>query len=150
MSLVRRAAAAALVALMLAGCSSTVSVDTFVTEPDTETNCRALVADLPRSVLGQEAELVTNNLAAAWGDPAIILRCGVEKPADLTATSRCDRVGDVDWLTETTADGFLFTTIGRTFHVSIEVPAHYDPAADALVDLAPSVRKHDPEVKPCV
>lgn len=73
----------------------------------------------------------------------------MEKPADLTATSACFPVGDVDWLAETTADGFLFTTIGRQFYVSVEVPMDYDPAADALADLATAVKKHDPSVTPC-
>ena len=59
-------------------------------------------------------------------------------------------VADVGWFTEKIADGYLFTTIGRRFYVSVEVPGAYDPAADALVDLAPSVLKHDPVVKECV
>ena len=88
---------------------------------------------------------VPGRVAAAWGDPAIILRCGVEKPEALTPSSRCFEVSDVGWLAETTADGYLFTTIGRAFHVSVEVPKTYDPAADALADLAPTVKKHDPE-----
>jgi hypothetical protein len=59
-------------------------------------------------------------------------------------------VDDVGWFSENTSDGYLFTTIGRQYFVSIEVPKDYDPPADALVDLAKSVKKHDPDVKPCV
>ena len=30
------------------------------------------------------------------------------------------------------------------------MPKAYDPAADALADLASTVKKHDPEKEPCV
>jgi hypothetical protein len=59
-------------------------------------------------------------------------------------------VTGVGWFTESTSDGYLFTTIGREFNVSVEVPHVYDPEADALVDLADSISRHDPVVKPCV
>ena len=139
-----------LLTLLLSGCAGSVDVDEYPTVAGTEVDCQALMADAPRRVADQDRLDVPDQVAAAWGDPAIILRCGVEKPAALTASSRCFDVNDVGWLAESTADGYLFTTIGRTFHVSVEVPKSYDPAADALADLAASVKKHDPEKAPCV
>jgi hypothetical protein len=138
-----------LLTLLLTGCSS-VDVDEYPTVKGTEVDCKALLADVPRSVADQDNVDVPGRIAAAWGDPPIILRCGVEKPEALTPSSRCFEVSDVGWLAETTADGYLFTTIGRAFHVSVEVPKAYDPAADALADLASTVKKHDPEKEPCV
>ena len=140
----------ALLALLLAGCAGSYDVDDFPTAQGTEVDCQALIADAPPRVADQDRLDVRNPVAAAWGDPEIVLRCGVEKPDALKPTSRCFDVNDVGWLAETTADGYLFTTIGRTFHVSVEVPKSYDPAADALADLATSVKKHDPEKDPCV
>ena len=139
-----------LLTLLLTGCAGSVDVDDYPTVPGTDVDCTALFADAPRQVADQERVDVPGEVAAAWGDPAIVLRCGVEKPEALTPSSRCFNVNDVGWLAETTADGYLFTTIGRRFHVSVEVPKTYDPAADALADLASSVKKHDPEKKPCV
>jgi hypothetical protein len=141
--------AGALLAL-LAGCAGSFDVDEYPTVKGTKVDCEALIADVPRSVAGKKNLDVPGRVAAAWGDPAIILRCGVEKPEGLKPTSRCFDVSDVGWLAETTADGYLFTTIGRTFNVSVEVPKAYDPAADALADLASTVKKHDPEKEPCV
>jgi hypothetical protein len=138
-----------LLTLLLTGCS-TASVDEYPTVEGTEVDCKALLADVPRSVADQDNVDVAGRIAAAWGDPPIILRCGVEKPDALTPSSRCFEVSDVGWLAETTADGYLFTTIGRAFHVSVEVPKAYDPAADALADLASTVKKHDPARDPCV
>jgi hypothetical protein len=139
-----------LLTLLLTGCASSVDVDEYPTVKGTEIDCKALLADVPRNVADQKNIDVPGRVAAAWGDPAIILRCGVEKPDALTPSSQCFEVSDVGWLAETTADGYLFTTIGRAFHVSVEVPKAYDPAADALADLAPTVKKHDPERDPCV
>jgi hypothetical protein len=135
--------------LVVAGCSPGLRVDTYPTQPRTDVECKALFADAPQEVAGQDSILVEGDNAAAWGAPPIIVRCGVEKPAALTRTSACFPAGDVDWFAETTADGFLFTTIGREFYISVEVPKDYDPASDALVDIAPAVLKHDPSVRPC-
>ena len=141
---------AALTLTLLAGCGGTLDVDTYPTVEGTEVDCKALLADVPRVVADRQAREVTNRIAAAWGDPPIILRCGVEDPEALKPTSQCFDVNGVGWLAETTADGHLFTTIGRAFNVSVEVPDAYDPAADALADVAGAVKKHDPVEKPCV
>lgn len=137
-------------ALLTAGCGSELSVDEYPTAAGTAVNCKGLFGDRPLKVAGQKNRLVKDENASAWGDPAIILRCGVEKPEDLGPASRCDMVADVGWFSEKTADGYLFTTIGRDFYVSVEVPHDYEPEADALADLADSVARHDPVKKPCV
>lgn len=136
--------------LLVSGCSYGVSVDAYPTTEHTKKDCDALYADLPGKVAGQKRKDVKGTNAAVWGDPNIILRCAVEKPERLDRVARCDNVDDVDWFTESIADAQLFTTIGRTFYISVEVPTDYQPAADALVDLAAAVKKHDPSIKPCV
>ena len=136
--------------LLLAACSPGLAVDAYPTEPSSDVDCKALFADSPQKVAGQDSILVKDDNAVAWGAPPIILRCGVEKPSALTPSSACYPVGDVDWFSETTNDGYLFTTIGRSFYVSVEVPRDYDPASDALADVAAAVSKHDPSVQPCV
>jgi hypothetical protein len=143
--------AAALCALVLAaGCGSQLSVDQYPTEPGTSLSCKSLLADSPLVVADADARRVQDGNAAAWGDPAIILRCGVEEPAELGPASRCDMVSGVGWFTESTSDGLLFTTIGREFRVSVEVPSDYSPEADALADLADVVARHDPVKQACV
>jgi hypothetical protein len=138
-----------LASLALAGCGGSLDVDEFPRAEGTDLDCKAMLADAPPRVADEDDRRVTDRVAAAWGDPPIILRCGVEKPKALEPTSQCFAVRDVGWLAETTADGYLFTTIGRRFYVSVEVPKAYDPAADALADLAPWIRKHDPEERGC-
>ena len=141
---------ALLAVVLVAGCSPGLDVDAYPTTPASEIDCKALFADAPPKVAGEDSILVKDDTAIAWGAPPIILRCGVEKPAGLDPTTvQCNFVDGVDWYSETTADGFLFTTIGRSFYVSLEVPKDYDPASDALADIAVAVKKHDPSVTPC-
>jgi hypothetical protein len=79
-----------------------------------------------------------------------VLRCGVPKPERLTRTARCDVVNDVGWFSRRAPDGYVFTTIGRAAYVELSVPAEYEPAADALVDVAAVVKAAVPQVQPCV
>jgi len=139
----------ALLLLLTAGCSSGIAVDTYPMEAGNTLDCKALFADSPRQVAGLGQVLVADRNAAAWGDPAIILRCGVERPSALGAAPRCETVADVGWFGESIAGGRQFTTVGRKFFVSVEVPAEHDPASNALADLANTVQKHDPLLGPC-
>ncbi len=61
----------------------------------------------------------------AWGDPAVIARCGVAPlgptPAD------CISVDGVDWVAEPLSDGTRFTTYGRDPAIEVLVPRRYAP-----------------------
>ncbi|MSS45257.1 DUF3515 domain-containing protein [Cutibacterium sp. WCA-380-WT-3A] len=109
--------------------------------------CRAVMADLPQTVAGARLD-DHDATVATWGDPRIVLRCGVNKPADLQLTSRCDVVNDVGWFSEQIDDGWRFTTIGRAGYVEVTVPTSYAPQADALVDLSTTIKKM-PLERPC-
>ena len=139
-----------LIGLLLAACQgSTVSVDAYPTTKGSAVDCKGLLSDLPPSVAHQPRRTVEDRLAGAWGDPPIVLRCGVEKPASLKPTSQCHEVNGVGWLAERESDGWLFTTIGRKLYVSLEVPSDYEPAADALADVADLVGRHVPVTRAC-
>jgi hypothetical protein len=113
--------------------------------------CTAVMAALPQQVLDQERRKAEPGVfGAAWGDPVITLRCGVAKPAALTAASECLEVNGVGWFAEPAQGGQLFTTIGRRTFVEVAVPTSYAPESGALVDLAAVVQAHDPLRQPCV
>jgi hypothetical protein len=146
----RLAAITLAVSTLATGCG-TSSVE--VTGPSRgSAECAELLDALPDVVDGQERREVEppDVLAAAWGDPVIVLRCGVADPERLTASSPCAEVERVGWFAEQRQDGYRFTTIGRASNVQVEVPYEYEPAADALVDVADAVRSTVPEVQPCV
>jgi hypothetical protein len=143
---------------LLAGCGSgTVRVESPTLHGADASACRALVAALPDRVADQDRRPVEpgDAYAAAWGDPAIVLRCGVGRPAGFDAFSTCQETDGVGWfipedqITGSPAD-ITMTTIGRTQNVEVRIPADYFPPATTMVDLAPAIKATIREVKPCV
>ena len=94
-------------------------------------------------MLGRDRRDVSpdTDLAAAWGDPPVVLRCGVGPPAGLTPTSEVLEVERVEWFLDDTGRELRFTTVGRRVAVEVVVPASVERSAatGALVDLAPAV-----------
>jgi hypothetical protein len=147
----------------LAGCGAPGPVEVDIATPSgaARTACERLIAALPDNVAGQDRRDVTPSdaPASAWGDPAIVLRCGVARPAALKPASSCYVVNGVGWLatqdgkavsTTRPIDGTLdFTTIGRSVYVEVTVPEAYQPQADALVDVAAAVASSTTDLHPC-
>jgi len=157
-SLWTRGAVACTALLAAAACSpGPVAIDSPDVDADTEAACRALLDVLPDELAGQEGRDVDPDdaLGAAWGDPAIELRCGVGTPDGLTKFSECQEVNGVGWYVpeEQVADGsadLTLTTIGFEPAVEVRIPATYRPPNDALVQLAGPIKKSLELVKPCV
>jgi uncharacterized protein DUF3515 len=151
---------------MLAGCSGVSPGRLSVAAPSpagsVARQCAAVVAAAPERVAGQTARELSpaSKYAAAWGDPAIVLTCSGTVPRALRPTSKCFRINAVDWLVTQhgkAVDPRLplvgdleFTTVGRSAYVRLLVPDAYQPAADALVDVAPAIKEATTETKPCV
>jgi hypothetical protein len=137
-------------ALLLTGCAGPVQVDEPAPDPADRATCDAVLAALPDQVLESTTRPTRPGaLSRAWGDPAIVLRCGVPAPPALTAASECLEVNGVGWFREPAEGGTLFTTIGRAVFVEVGVPDAYVPDVDVLVDLAAAVDGQDPLVQPC-
>lgn len=108
--------------------------------------CRDLHRALPARVEGQAGRATSprSDLTAAWGNPAIVLRCGVGRPSALEPTSQLVSVDGVDWFPEQLSDGYRFTSYGRVADVEVRVPGRYAPEVNPLVDLAGAMQKADP------
>ena len=92
MSLRTRGAVACAVVLLVAGCGDEPpEIDAPDLSAADASACRDLVAALPDELAGQERVDVTGDTeyGAAWGDPAIVLTCGVGRPDDFTDISTC-------------------------------------------------------------
>jgi len=112
--------------------------------------CEQVMAALPQTVLDQQRRASEPaDLTAAWGEPPISLRCGVDKPPRLGPGSECFEVNRAGWFAEEGNGGMVFTTIGRPVYVEVGVPTRYAPEANALVDLAAAVALL-PVEQPCV
>ncbi len=140
-------------ALLLAGCAGPVDV----TAPDPGAQaaaCTSLVDDLPELVGDQERRTVETPYAAAWGDPAIVLRCGVPQPEDFDALSSCQITDGVAWFVPEEqitgqAEDVVMTTIGREPGVEVSIPSEYFPPAGTMVDLAETLKQHTERVERC-
>jgi Protein of unknown function (DUF3515) len=148
--------AGCLLLLASSGCSGNVSVDAPRVTGASARACSQLVHALPSRVADQRRREVDagNGYAAAWGDPAIELRCGVPRPEGFDKFSQCQRVNGVDWfIPESQQTGkptdITVTTVGRRPDVEVRLPEDYWPPATAMADLAGVVKKHLREVKPC-
>ena len=102
--------------------------------------CAALVARLPASVLGRDRRDLDVAGAARWGDPAIVLRCGV--PPTGPTSDYCIDADDVQWTFRDLGKRYRFTTYGRTPAVEVVVPSSVGRtnATSALIDLTAAVR----------
>ncbi|MDO5711225.1 MAG: DUF3515 family protein [Micrococcales bacterium] len=120
-----RIGAAAALILVLASCAT--GVQAASPAQATGAACAAVIRHWPQRVAHRDRVSVRDEPAgiAAWGDPAIIARCGVPPPAP--TTNECIGVDDIDWVLEPLSDGARFTTYGRSPAVEILVPHSYAP-----------------------
>lgn len=124
----RRRSAAALTGLIMlasAGCSRAVEV--VPAAEATSPACAQVAAAWPATVSGQGRVATSSDspAVAAWGDPAIIARCGAASSGPTTRD--CIAVSGVDWVAEPLDDGTKFTTYGRTPAIEVLVPKDYSP-----------------------
>ncbi len=137
--------------LTAVGCSSTDSAPPVaVPTPDAKAAgyCRALHEELPKSVAGLDRDTGTKSeLIAEWGDGAIVLRCGVPRPAKMDdPMAKGIEADDVAWMLEQAADGASrFTTTYRKAYVELYLPEKYAHDVTPLAAFAPAIRKTVPE-----
>ncbi|TXS53776.1 DUF3515 domain-containing protein [Streptomyces sp. uw30] len=141
-----------------AGCSSADgSASAAVPSPGAKATklCQNLDKKLPAEVDGADREdpSPASTLTAGWGDPAIILRCGVVRPPKMSDPKVAEGrdqdavaggVNGVRWLMERQGDGYRFTTALRRAYVEVTVPEGRD-SSGVLIDLAAAVKKAIPE-----
>jgi len=80
--------------------------------------------------------------AAAWGDPPVVLRCGV--PPRVTPAGQIVVLDGVDWTTDVDNAGVTWTTVGRRVNVQVRVPGRYDSQGPLLSPLSPVIRRTVP------
>jgi hypothetical protein len=140
--------ASALVLLVLVGCGDDrVGVDRFTVSEQGRAHCGALLDHLPDRVAGEARRAVDGSAyAAAWGDPAIVLRCGAPVPASFPGDPCITRNG-IGWsVPPHQADDLrldaVMTLAFREPVLQVVVPAHYRPngPAEVMADLDAIVR----------
>ncbi|WP_342787160.1 DUF3515 domain-containing protein [Actinomadura decatromicini] len=145
----RRARAVAVLgvlALLAAACGEG-AVRVPVPGPDAATRRLCEGLRLPEKVRGLERRDTSPDspLTAAWGSPAIALRCGVPRPAALRPESQLVTINGIDWFGQPIDRPVTFTAVARQAYVEVTVPPKYNPAGDALIELGPSIKATIPQ-----
>lgn len=139
----RRASVTGGVLTLLAGCGAgAVEVPPPRPPASVAHLCQALRGRLPAKVHGRSRRSTTptSPLVIAWGSPAIVVRCGVPRPAALKPTSELVTVNGVNWFGVPVDRPVTFTAVGRLAYVEVTVPAAYRPAGDVLIELGGAVK----------
>ncbi|MBC9723539.1 DUF3515 domain-containing protein [Streptomyces sp. TRM68367] len=139
--------------ITVAGCSSADdSASAAVPSPGAKVTklCQNLDKVLPARVDGQDRRdpEPASALTAGWGNPAIILRCGVVRPAAMNDPEADGvDVNGVGWLLQKQGDGsFRFTTTLRKAYVEVTIPkGRTEDGMAPLVDVAPAIKKAVPK-----
>ncbi|MEV7088143.1 DUF3515 domain-containing protein [Streptomyces sp. NPDC093085] len=133
-----------------AGCSPTDAPAT-VTVPSPSAPeaalCRALHKELPRSLAGLDRAdpKPASALTAGWGDGAIVLRCGVPRPARMDdPQAQAVEADGVNWMLEERDDGPRFTTTYRETYVEVTMDTRFAHDITPLAGLAGPVAKTVP------
>jgi hypothetical protein len=135
--------------VLLGGCSGgPVTVHPpSVTGPVAEV-CAHLNNALPQRLESLRPRAITprSPLVHAWGSPAVVLTCGVRRPAGFSTTSsETTQVNAVQWYQQPGTTVVTWTAIrpgvvtgGRPnpIYVALAVPTHYQAQGAFLVDLA--------------
>jgi hypothetical protein len=94
----------------------------------TTPSCTALTAALPDPLSGlQRRELVSGDDptltgVAAWGEPAVVLRCGTPTPQELTCSAPVQVVDGVAWLPLPGSGATTFLAVDRAVRIALTVP----------------------------
>ncbi|HPT95440.1 MAG TPA: DUF3515 family protein [Microbacteriaceae bacterium] len=123
---------------LLAGCSSTVSM-----QPAPDANnplCADVTVKLPNRIGTLERQYTDAQATGAWGDPTgVLLSCGVPVPPPTTMP--CQTFKGVDWIIdESQLPQYTATTYGRDPAVEVVIDGTAVSGSIALEDLANAVQ----------
>ncbi len=116
--------------------------------------CAQVISAMPLTLDGQNVRRTVSTPASgaiqAWGDPPIVLRCGVSRPAALHAGSSAQfqsgGVAGGPYYDVTGAAGAnVWTTVDRAVYIAVTVPSKYQGG-----DVMPTVSRAIAKVLPAV
>jgi hypothetical protein len=118
--------------------------------PEAAASCPALMSTLPLELAGEPSRRVDSDspYAYAWGDPAITLICGVDRPAGFVVGVSAIQINGVQWYVDTSdPDATVWTTVDRPVYVEITLPADVDsaPVTALTPQIAAALPYREPE-----
>lgn len=115
--------------------------------------CNSLMRKLPTDLAGSKQRPIEGggNGIAAWGDPTIILRCGLETPEQLNCSAALTQVDAVAWL-ELANDGLPDTTYiaaDRSVRIAVTIPDGTGTGTGPIQQISDIVSATLPARQPC-
>jgi hypothetical protein len=140
--------------LTLSACSGSVDVEVPALDAEQRAACQALLEALPERLedVGEDGldPVGTDPAdapAAAYGDPAVVVTCGVPRPEAYDRFAICQEIDGVGWFAPEEQIGdepteVTLTAVGYRPRVQVVVPAEYWPmgAPSVTAALAAPVR----------
>ncbi|MEU5696903.1 DUF3515 domain-containing protein [Actinosynnema sp. NPDC020468] len=110
--------------------------------------CTTLLSKLPMQLLSSGATLPRRDLATpapdgalAWGDAThepLVLRCGLDRPRELTPTATLRVISDVQWLEVADGENATWWVVDRPTYIALTVPS--DAGTGPLQDISTTIR----------
>jgi len=130
-----------------------VPVEVPPVTPEADASCPAVMSGLPLELTGEQSRRVQSDspFAYAWGDPPIVLVCGVDRPAGFVVGTSAIQINGVQWYVDTTdPDTTVWTTVDRPVYVQVRLPASVDsaPVTALSTPIGQALPYRDPEPAP--
>ena len=102
--------------------------------------CQELISALPTDLGDLPARPVDSPspYVAAWGEPAVTLRCGVARPPSFVATADVQQINGVSWFAERRGPTTAWVVVDRPVYVEVLAPAAAASAPVARLSTAVS------------
>lgn len=128
-------------------------LDTPPVTPEAEASCPALMANLPLELAGEPSRRVQSDTpyVYAWGEPPVVLTCGVDRPAGWTVGASAIQINGVQWHVDTSdPDTTVWTAVDRPVYVEMRLPAEVDsaPVTALTIPLAEVLPYQEPRPAP--
>ena len=114
--------------------------------------CKSLMSRLPARLAGSVRRTIAGSVpgVAAWGDPPIVLRCGLETPEELTCSSALTQVNGVSWLQLTAAGLGESTYLAADRSVRIAITVSDSAGTGPIQQISDVVSAALPVRPPCI
>jgi hypothetical protein len=118
--------------------------------PEADASCPALMDALPLELAGEPARRVASDTphAHAWGEPPVVLVCGVDRPGGFVVGTSAIQINGVQWYVDTSdPDATVWTTVDRPVYVQVTLPPEVDsaPVTALTPQIAAALPYREPE-----
>ena len=99
--------------------------------PQAAASCPALMKKLPVTLEDEQSRRVrsASPFAYAWGDPPVVLRCGVPAPRGFVRGASLIQINSVQWYVDTSDPSVtVWTAVDRPVYVEVRLPSSVDSA----------------------